>query len=175
MKYRKIILITSLLSLFLYSNYIHSQSKSKEDLGNLLVVSILNNDINSFKSLLLPKNIAFKFQENTDSGNSNQEERDSLMTQYEIAYDNMILPRYEKIFQEIVNLNESNEIDWSNLNFIILYKGSSNEDEYIPFFIHTKLSNSDYSHFYFDTVRYNGEWYLSGNMEITKDEKYAPK
>ena len=172
MKYRKIILTTALLSLFLISNHIHGQSKSKEDLGNSLVESILTNNIDSFKSVLLPKKVVLKLQEK--NAPENKEERDSLMTQYSDGYDNMIIPRYEKNFLEIVNLNETNEIDWSNLKFVLLYKGSSNEEEYIPFFIHTKLNNSDYNHFYFGAVRYKGEWYLSGNMEITKDEKYAP-
>ena len=54
MKYRKIILITSILSLFLINNHIHGQSKSKEELGNSLVESILSKNIDSFKALLLP-------------------------------------------------------------------------------------------------------------------------
>ncbi|MEN8126139.1 MAG: hypothetical protein ABFR32_13545 [Bacteroidota bacterium] len=156
------------------SNYIHGQSKSKEELGNSIVESILSNNIDSFKSLLLPKKVVLKLQENNDPEYIDKEERDSLMTQYETAYDNMIIPQYEKNFLEIVNLNETNEIDWSNLNFVLLYKYSSKEQEYLPFLIHTKLNNSDYNHFYFGAVRYKGEWYLEGKMEITKDEKYAP-
>lgn len=175
MKYKKIIFINSLVILVLLCNPIYGQSKSKEALGKSIVASILNNDLDSFKSLLLPKKVVFKFQENRDIENSDKEVRDSLMAQYEAAYDHMVIPRYEKNFQEIVNLNETNDLDWSNLNFMILYKASSKGKEYIPFFIHTKLNNSDYKHFYFGTVRYNGEWYLSGNMVITKDEKYAPK
>ena len=175
MNYRKIIFINSLLTLVLLCNPIYGQSKSKETLGNSIVESILNNDLDRFKSLLLPKKVVFKYQKNNDLENSDKEERDSLMAQYEAAYDHMVIPRYENNFQEIVNLNETNDLDWSNLNFIILYKASSKGEEYIPFFIHTKLNNSDYNNFYFGAVRYNGEWYLSGNMEITKDEKYAPK
>ena len=175
MKYNKIIFINSLVILVLLYNPTYGQSKSKEALGNSIVESILNNDLNSFKSLLLPKKVVFNFQENIDIEISDKEVRDSLMTQYEATYDHMVIPRYEKNFQEIVNLNETNDLDWSDLNFMILYKASSKGEEYIPFFIHTKLNNSDYSHFYFSAVRYNGKWYLSGNMEITKDEKYAPK
>ena len=175
MKYRKIIFVSSLLTLALLCNPIYGQSKSKEAIGNSIVASILNNDLDSFKSLLLSKEVVLKFQENNDPENSDKEVRDSLMAEYESAYDHMVIPRYEKNFQEIVNLNQANHLDWSNLNFIILYKAASKGEEYIPFFVHTKLNNSDYNHFYFDAVRYNGEWYLSGNMEITKDEKYAPK
>jgi hypothetical protein len=174
MKNRKVIFISSLLFLFLISNGIHGQSKSKEELGNALVKSILSNDIDGFKSQLLPKSITLKLKENNDEENINKEERDSLRAQYEAAYVSFIIPRYEKNFQDMVNLNESNKIDWSNLSFMILYKDSSQGEEYIPFFIHTKLNNSKYKHFYFDAVRYKGEWYLSGNMEITKDDKYAP-
>ena len=175
MKYRNINLLAFLLTLFLTSNYIHGQSNSKEALGNAIVQSIINNDVDSYKSLLLTKEVALKFQENIYAENMDQKERDSLMDQYDLQYDNMIIPRYEKNFQKIVSLNENNEIDWSTVNFVILYKGSSVEEDYIPFFIHTKLSNSDYMHFYFGTVRYNGLWYSSGEMELTKDEKYAPK
>jgi len=174
MKYRKIIFINSLLTLVLLCNPIYGQSKSKEALGNSIVASILNNDLDSFKSLLLPKKVVLEFQENNDLENSDKEERDSLLTQYEAAYDHMIISHYESNFQEIVNLNETNDLDWSNLNFIILYKASSKGEEYIPFLIHTKLNNSDYNHFYFEAVRYNGKWYLSGNMDISKGEKYAP-
>ena len=175
MKYRKIIFTTSILTLVLLYNPLYAQSKSKEVLGNSIVASILNNDWDSFKSLLLPKEVVLKFQENNDTKNSDKEVRDSLMAEYEAAYDHTVIPRYEKSFREIVNLNQANDLDWSNLNFVILYKGASKGEEYIPFFIHTTLNNSEYNHFYFDAVRYNGEWYLSGNMEITKDEKYAPK
>lgn len=175
MKYRKIIFTTSFLTLVLLYNPLYAQSKSKEVLGNSVVASILNNDWDSFKSLLLPKEVVLKFQENKDPEDFDKEVRDSLMVEYEAAYDHMVIPRYEKIFQEIVNLNEANDLDWSHLNFMILYKAASKGEEYIPFFIHTKLNNSDYNHFYFGAVRYNGEWYLSGEMEITKDEKYAPK
>ena len=175
MKYRNIIFINSLLALVLLSIPIYGQSKSKEALGNSIVASILDNDLDSFKSLLLPKKIAIKFQENIDLENSDEEVRDSLMAEYEAEYDHMVMPRYEKNYLDMVNLNEANNLDWGNLDFMILYKAASKGEEYIPFFIHTKLNNSDYKHFYFGAVRYNGDWYLSDNMEITKDEKYAPK
>ena len=159
----------------LMTNYIHGQSKSKEALGNAIVESIVSNNKEDFKSLLLPKDVALELKENNELENIDKEGRDSLMAQYEAAYDHKIIPRYEKNFQEIVHLNETNQIDWSNVNFIILYKDSSKGEEYIPFFIHSKLSNSDYNHFYFGAVRYKGEWYLEGKMELTKGEKYAPQ
>lgn len=175
MKYTKIIFANCLITLVLLCNPIYGQSKSKEALGNSIAASIINNDINSFKSLLLPKKVALEFQENNDLENSDPEKRDSLLSEYEAAYEKSILPRFENNFREMVNLSQTHDLDWSNLNFLILYKAESKGEEYIPFFIHTKLNNSDYKHFYFEAVRYNGEWYLSGNMEITKTEKYAPK
>ena len=175
MKYTKIVLANCLMILVLLYNPIYGQSKSKEALGNSIVASVLNNDLDSFKSLLLPKKVVLKFQENNDLENSNPEKRDSLFVKYEAAYEQSVIPRFENNFREIVNLNQAHDLDWSNLNFMILYKAESKGEEYIPFFIHTKLNNSDYKHFYFEAVRYNGEWYLSGNMEITKAEKYAPK
>ena len=174
MKYRKIILITSILSLFLINNHIHGQSKSKEDLGNSLVESILSKNIDSFKALILPQKVVFKLSENNAPENIDKEERDSLMTQSEATYNSIFTSRYENNFWEIVNLTETNEIDWSNLKFVVLYKYSSKEHEYNPFLIHTRLINSDYNHFYFSAVRYKGEWFLEDKMEITKDEKYAP-
>jgi hypothetical protein len=159
----------------LLCNPIFSQSKSKEALGNSLVTSILNDDIDSFKSLLLPKSVALKYQENLDLEVNNTKVRDSLMAQYESAYDQIIVPGYEKNFEEIVNITKMKNIDWSNPSYIILYKASSVGEEYIPFFIHTTLNNSDDKHFYFGATRYKGEWYLSCNMDITKEEKYAPK
>ena len=174
MKYRKIILITSILSLFLINYHIHGQSKSKEELGNSLVESILSKNIDSFKALLLPQKVVLKLRENNAPENIDKEKQDSLMTQSEATYNNIIIPQYENNFWEIVNLTETNEIDWSNLKFVVLYKYSSKEHEYNPFLIHTRLINSDYNHFYFSSVRYKGEWFFEDNMEITKDEKYAP-
>ncbi|MCK5677815.1 MAG: hypothetical protein KAH72_05005 [Flavobacteriaceae bacterium] len=174
MKYRKIIHITFILSLFLINNHIHGQSKSKEELGNSLIESILSKNIDSFKALLLPQKVVLKLLENNAPENIDKEERDSLMTQSEATYNNIFIPQYENNFWEIVNLTETNEIDWSNLKFVVLYKYSSKEHEYNPFLIHTRLINSDYNHFYFSAVRYKGEWFLEDKMEITKDEKYAP-
>jgi hypothetical protein len=174
MKKRKIRLLIAILSLFLMGNILHGQSKSKEALGNSLAESIAGNDMDRFKSLLLPKDVAIKYQENNDSEANDKEERDSLMAQYEAAYDNMVIPRYERNFAEMVQKNENSDIDWSDLNFMILYKDSSKGEEFIPFFMHTKLNSKNYKHFYFGTVRYHGAWYLSGTMEMTKDEKYAP-
>ena len=175
MKYTKIVFANCLITLVLLCNPLYGQSKSKEALGNSIVASILNNDLEGFKSLLLPKKVVLEFQENNDLENSDPEKKDSLLAQYEAAYEQSIIPRFENNFREIVNLSQANDLDWSDLNFLILYKAESKKEEYIPFFIHTKLNNSDYKHFYFEAVRYNGEWYLSGNMEITKAEKYAPK
>lgn len=175
MKYRKIIFITSILSLFLINSYIHGQSKSKEDLGNSLVESILSKNIDGFKALLLPQKVVLKLLENNAPENIDKEQRDSLMTQSEATYNNIIIPRYEDNFWEIVNLNETNKIDWRNLKFVALYKYASKEPEYNPFLIHSRLINSDYNHFYFSAVRYKGEWFLEEKMEITKEEKYAPK
>ena len=174
MKYTKIILISCLLSLFLISNYIHGQSKSKEALGNSLVKSIVSQNIEGFKALLLPEKVVLKLYENNIPDNVDKEERDSLLTKYEATYNNIFIPQYENNFWEIVNLNEIDPIDWSNLKFMILYKYSSKEVAYNPFLIHTKLKNSDYNHFYFSAVRYKGEWFFEDKMEITKDEKYAP-
>ena len=175
MTYRKIIFTTSLLIIVLLCNPVFAQSKSKEVLGNAMVASILNNDLDSFKSLLLPKEVVLKYQYNHNLENSKQEVQDSLMAEHEATYDQKVIPRYEEKFKKMVSLNKANNLNWSNLNFIILYKAESKGEEYIPFFIHTKLNNSAYKHFYFDAVRYKGEWYFSGNMEITKSEKYALK
>ncbi|MEN8125912.1 MAG: hypothetical protein ABFR32_12375 [Bacteroidota bacterium] len=174
MKYRKIVLITSLFYLFLINNHLYCQSKSKEELGNSLVENILSKNIDSFKALLLPKNVVLNLLEDNAPENINKEEQDSLMKQSEAAYDNIFIPQHENNFWEIVNLNETNEIDWSNLKFVILYKYSSKKHDYNPFLIHTRLINSDYNHFYFSAVRYKGKWFLEDKMEITKDEKYAP-
>jgi hypothetical protein len=174
MKYSKIILITSVLSLFLINNQLLGQSKSKEELGNSLVESILSKNIDNFKALLLPQKVALKLLENNAPENLDQEERDSLRIQSETTYKNVFIPQYENNFWEIVNLCETNKIDWSNLNFVVLYKYASEESEYNPYLIHTKLINSDYNHFYFNAVRYKGEWFLEDKMEITKGEKYAP-
>ena len=174
MKYKKIILITSLLSLFLINNHIHGQSKSKEALGNSLVESILSKNIDHFKALLLPHKVVFKLVENNAPENITKEERDSLKAQSEASYKNVFIPQYENNFWEIVNLTETNQIDFSNLKFVVLYKYSSKEEDYNPFLIHTRLINSDYNHFYFSAVRYKGEWFFEDEMEITKGEKYAP-
>ncbi len=174
MKYRKIILITSIVSLFLINSHIHGQSKSKEELGNSLVESILSKNIDSFKALLLPQKEVLKLRDNDAPEDMDKEARDSLITQFEATYNNVFIPQFENNFWEIVNLTETNEIDWSNLKFVLLYKYSSKEDDYNPFLIHTRLINSDYNHFYFSAVRYKGEWFLEDKMEITKDEKYAP-
>jgi len=174
MKYRKIILISYILSLFLINNHIHSQSKSKEALGNALVESIKSKNIDNFKALLLPQKVALKLLENNAPENIDKESLDSLMIKAEATYNNVFIPQYEDNFWEIVNLTETNKIDWSNLKFMVLYKYSSKDDEYNPFLIHTKLVNSDYNHFYFSAVRYKGEWFFEDEMEITKGEKYAP-
>ena len=175
MKYRKIIFTTCILSLFLINNHVHGQSKSKEALGNSLVESILSKNLDDFKALLLPKDIAVKLLENNAPENMDEEERDSLMTQSEATYNSVFIPQYEDNFWEMVNLNETNKIDWSNLKFVVLYKYASKEPEYDPFLIHSRLTNSDYNHFYFSAVRYKGAWFLEDEMEITKKEKYAPK
>ena len=172
MKYRKVILITAIL--FLVNNHVHAQSKSKEALGNSLVESILSKDIDRFKALLLPQKVALKLIENDTPENIDKEALDSLKTQAEATYRNVFIPQYENNFWEIVNLNETNKIDWSNLKFVVLYKYASKEADYIPFLIHTRLINSDYNHFYFSAVRYKGEWFFEDEMEITKGEKYAP-
>ena len=172
MIYRKIILISSLL--FLINSQIYSQSASKEALGNSLVASILNKNIDGFKALLLPQQVVFKSLENNAPENMDKAARDSLKLKSEATYNNILIPQHENNFWEIVNLNEINKIDWSNLKFVVLYKYASKEEDYDPFLIHTKLSNSDYNHFYFSAVRYKGEWFFEDKMELTKKEKYAP-
>ena len=174
MTYKKIILISSLLSLFVINSQLYGQSKSKEELGNSLVASILSKNIDSFKALLLPQEVVLTLLENNDPENIDKEARDSLMTKSEATYNNIYLPQSENNFWEMVNLTETNTINWNNLEFVILYKYSSKDPEYIPFLIHTKLKNSDYNHFYFSAVRYKGEWCFEDKMELTKGEKYAP-
>jgi len=173
MKYRKTILITCLVSLFIISGHIHGQSKSKEALGNALVKSILSKNLDSFKALLVPQNVALNLLENEAPENIDEVERDALRTQSQATYSDVLMPQYENNFWEMVNLDETNNIDWSNLNFVILYKYASKQEDYIPFLIHSKLVNSDYNHFYFSAVRYNGAWFLEDKMEITKGEKYG--
>lgn len=173
MKYSKTILLTCLISLFLINSHIHGQSKSKEALGNALVKSILSENLNSFKALLVPQNVALNLLENEAPENNDEEERDELRTASETTYNSVLIPQYINNYWEMVNLNKTNDIDWSNLNFVILYKYASKDEDYIPFLIHSKLTNSDFNHFYFSAVRYKGEWYLEDKMEITKGEKYG--
>ena len=175
MKFKKIIFATSLLIVVLFCNSVYAQSKSKEALGKAMVASIQNDDLDSFKALLLPKEVVLKYQYNHDLENTDQQTQDSLMAEHEAAYDHKVIPRYEEKFKQMVKLNQASNVNWSHLNFLILYKAESKGEEYIPFFIDTKLNHSDYRHFYFDAVRYKGEWYFSGNMELTKGEKYALK
>ncbi|MGI9530555.1 hypothetical protein [Lutimonas sp.] len=173
--FKKAMLIGLLCSVFLIGNLGHAQSKSKEALGNTLVESIVNNDGIRFKSTLLPKAEALKLHEANNLQDIDSKDKDSLMAQYETVYDQKTIPRFEKNLQEMVHLSETNNIDWSKVAFMILYKYASNDDAYLPFLIHTELKNSAYKHFYFEAVRYKGVWYLEGKMELTKGEKYAPK
>lgn len=175
MKIQKIVLFAFLTTLFLISGPILGQSKSKEDLGNALVESIATKNVESFKSLLLPQEVVLKLNESNIPEDTSEKERDSLMTQFNASYTEAILPRHEENFWEVVNLNENSSTDWSSLEFVVLYKYSSEVPEYDPFLIHTKLIGPDYKHFYFSAVRYKGEWFLEDKMEITKDEKYAPR
>lgn len=174
MKYRKILLI-SLFTLFLIHTHVQGQSESKEELGNLLVKSVLNKDISSFKSLLLPQELVVNLLEKNADVQINDGNRDELLARSERTYDNFFVPQREENFWKIVNLTETNKIDWSNLEFMILYKYGSTESDYIPFLVHSKLKNSAYKHFYFSAVRYKGSWYLEDNMELTKSDKYAAK
>lgn len=161
--------------LLLISCPILGQSKSKEDLGNALVESILTKNVDSFKFLLLPQEVVLKLNESDIPENTSEKERDSLMSQFKTSYEQSILPRHEKNFWDVVNLNENSSINWNELEFVVLYKYESKVPEYDPFLIHTNLIGPDYKHFYFSAVRYKGEWFLEDKMEITKDEKYAPR
>lgn len=175
MKKRKIPLFAPLLLMILISAPIQSQSKSKEELGNLIIASIQNKDIDAFKSLLLPTDVVMESLEKDFPENISPEDREALMRQSLETYENAIVPRYEKNFWEMVKLTEAHDIDWSYLNLMILYKYASNDPEYIPFFIHAKINNSVYEHFYFSAVRYKGEWFFEDRMELTKNEKYSAK
>jgi hypothetical protein len=175
MKLRNSILFISLLFLILTSTHIQGQSQSKEDLGNALARSITSNDMDAFKSLLLPKKVFLSYSENDVSMNMDKADHEASRGQSEAQYDPMIIPRYEENFKEMVDLDQKSNINWNDLEFLILYKDSSIDPDYIPFFIQTKLKNSDYSHFYFEAVRYKGAWYLEGKMELTQGNKYAPK
>jgi hypothetical protein len=175
MKIRKIVLTAFLTTMFLVSGPILGQSKSKEDLGNALVESILTKNVESFKSLLLPQEVVMKLNESNIAEDTGEKQRDSLMSQFNASYKQAILPRHEENFWEVVNLNENSSINWNSLEFVVLYKYSSKVPEYDPFLIHTKLMGPDYKHFYYSAVRYKGKWYLEDKIEITKDEKYAPR
>jgi hypothetical protein len=175
MKLGRIILNISLITLFLLQVPVHAQSSSREALGESLVESIKNKDLEGFKSLLIPKEVAVKLFEANLSENTNTKEKDSLVDQYIAAYESTVVARYEKNFWDLVNLNETNSISWSPLNFEVLYKYESKEDEYLPFLIYTKFNNSDYNYFYVSAVRYKGKWYLEDKMELTKGAKYEAR
>ena len=175
MKINKISFLASLLLFFLINSQVHSQMKSKEELNRAIVESILNKDVEGFKALLLPKEVVMASYENDIPEGTSQEEKDEFIQQSEAAYDKVVIPRYESNFWEMVKLTEAHKIDWSNRDLMILYKYDSNDPEYNPFFIHTKLNNSVYKHFYFSAVRYKGEWYFEDQMELTKNEKYSAR
>ncbi len=172
-EFRKAVLIGFLCLFFMTSSFTYAQSRSKEALGNILVQSIVENDAGKFKSTLLPKEVAMKLYEKHDL--QDMENKESLLAEYATVYDEKTIPRFENNFEEIVHLSESENINWTRVEFMILYKYASKDDTYLPFLIHTTLAGSVYKHFYFEAVRYNGSWYLEGKMEVTKGEKYAPK
>jgi hypothetical protein len=163
------------MSLLFINHVAFGQSKSRQELCNSLVNSIKDKNLDAFKALLLPREVAFELYENGLSEDIGKEERDSQMTQYQSVYENTIVPRYEKNFWDIVNLSTDHHINWSNLDFFLLYKYESKIDQYDPYLIHSRLSNADYKHFYINAVRYKDAWYLEDKMEITRGEKYAAK
>jgi hypothetical protein len=175
MKPIKIILTALLIALFLVQIPLQAQSKSREALGESLVESIQKKDLEGFKSLLIPKEVAVKLFETNLSENADTQARDSLVNQYVTSYEGTVVARYEKNFWDLVNLNETHSIKWTPLNFEVLYKYESKEEEYLPFLIYTKLNDSDYNYFYVSAVRYKGQWFLEDKMELTKGAKYAPK
>lgn len=175
MKSRKIILSTSLIALLFLQTAMQAQSKSREALGEALVASITNKDLDGFKSLLIPKKVAIKLFETNLSENTDAQEQDSLVNQYIASYESTVVARYEKNFWDLVNLNENNSISWNPLNFEVLYKYESKEEEYLPFLIYTKFKNSDYNYFYVSAVRYKGQWFLEDKMELTKGAKYEAR
>jgi hypothetical protein len=175
MKFKKIFFTTSLLTIFLLQTHIHAQSSSREALGESLVESIKSKNLENFKSLLIPKGVAVKLFEANLSENTNAKEKDSLVEQYVASYENTVVARYEENFWELVNLNEAHAISWKPLNFEVLYKYESKEEDYLPFLIYSKFKDSEYSYFYVSAVRYKGKWYLEDKMELTKGAKYESR
>ena len=175
MKLGRIILNISLITLFFLQAPVQAQSKSREALGESLVESIKNKDLEGFKSLLIPKVVAVKLFEANLSENTNTKEKDSLVDQYIAAYESTVVARYEKNFWDLVNLNETNSISWSPLNFEVLYKYESKEEDYLPFLIYSKFKDSEYNYFYVSAVRYKGQWFLEDKMELTKGAKYEAR
>ncbi len=175
MKPGKIILTISLIALFLLNAPILAQSKSREALGESLVESIKGKDLEGFRSLLIPKDVAVRMFEANLSTGTDAKEKDSLVAQFIDSYENTVVARYEKNFWDLVNLNQAHSISWKPLNFEVLYKYESKEDDYLPFLIYSKFNNSDYNYFYVSAVRYKGQWFLEDKMELTKTAKYAPR
>lgn len=175
MKSRKITLTTSLIALFLLQSTIQAQSKSREAFGEALVKSIKGKDLKRFKTLLIPQDVAVKLFNANLSENTDAQVRDSLVNQYVASYESTVVARYEKNFWDMANLSETESINWSPLNFEVLYKYESKEEDYLPYLIYTKLNNSDYNHFYVSAVRYKGQWFLENKMELTQGAKYAPR
>ena len=175
MKYGKFTFLFSLVALLLTQSALLAQSKSREALGESLVESIKGKDLEGFRSLLIPKEVAANMFETNLSQNADAGEKDSLVAQYLDSYENTVVARYEKNFWDLVNLNEAHSISWNPLNFEVLYKYASKKEDYLPFLIYAKFNNSDYDYFYVSAVRYKGQWFLEDKMELTIGAKYAPR
>ena len=172
---RTIIFTALLVTLFLMQSTIRAQSKSRDALGESLVESIKGKDLEGFKSLLIPKNVAAKMFEANLSEGTDAKEKDSLVTQYLDSYESTVVARYEENFWELVKLNEAHSISWSPLNFEVLYKYESKDEDYLPFLIYSKFNNSEYNYFYVSAVRYKGQWFLEDKMELTQGAKYEAR
>ena len=154
---------------------VRAQSVTKEALGEALTSSIASDDLAAFKAQLLPQNVAVKSIAKNVTESDPDQDIDSVMAQAESTYEKVFLPRYTANFKAMVDLSKQYGINWADLSFVLLYKYDSPEPDYDSFLMHAKLANGTYKHFYFGAVRYKNQWYFEDKLELTKEEKYAPK
>lgn len=152
----KIKIIISLV-LFCSLQTICSQNNSIEELGISLLKSVKNDDIITFKSLIIP----FEIFASLSNDNNTSKEYSNDLKEINRIYDVYFVNGFEDNFNTLKNKIREFNLDLNNLKFKEIKINNSESHKNDPKIIYTKIKNSKLKHFYFYVNEHNGKYYLT--------------
>lgn len=167
-----------LVAFFVYLSFssVMAQKTDYEVLGNSILVSVVNNDIALFKSLIIPEEVVWENLKKVYGDRWSKEEEEQALKKLSNDYKNTVEKDFLVKFNMMVSKVELFDLKFKDVSYEVLREYDRYDKQMGIQRIFGTINHPKFKYFSFGMIRHNDKFYLvDPRVDISEVNKYSER